>query len=132
MFTILIVCGRCSLANLMGLDWFYIRVLLGSSGLYSQSHSGPAGYLGRSASRVDIWFLTPKLNYPGQFLLLQMTHFIAQKTSEHLCEIFFFNQNSVKQLSFCEILFYFFNLKITHKETKNQMDEWTFARVHGP
>ena len=116
MFTILIVCGRCSLANLMGLDWFYIRVLLGSSGLYSQSHSGPAGYLGLSASRVDIWFLTPKLNYPGQFLLLQMTHFIAQKTSEHLCEI----------------LFYFFNLKITHKETKNQMDEWTFARVHGP
>ena len=95
----------------MGLDWFYIRVLLGSSGLYSQSHSGPAGYLGLSASRVDIWFLTPKLNYPGQFLLLQMTHFIAQKTSEHLCEIFFFNQNSVKQLSFCEILFYFLTSK---------------------
>lgn len=98
MFTILIVCGRCSLANLMGLDWFYIRVLLGSSGLYSQSHSGPAGYLGRSASRVDIWFLTPKLNYPGQFLLLQMTHFIAQKTSEHLCEIFFFQSKFCKAI----------------------------------
>lgn len=116
----------------MDLDRFYIRVLLGSSGLYSQSHSGWASCLGRSASRVDIWFLTPKLlNYPGQFLLLQMMHFIPPKTSGRLCETFFFNQNSVKQLSFCEILFYFFNLQITHEETKNQMDEWTFPRAHG-
>ena len=79
MFNILIACGRCSFVNLMDLDRFYICVLLGPYGLYSQSHSGRAGCPGRSASRVDVWFLTPKLlNYPGQFLLLQMTRFIPQ------------------------------------------------------
>ena len=108
MFNILIVCGRCSFVNLMDLDRLYNRVLLGQSGQYSQSHSGWAGCLGQSASHVDICFLTPKLlNYPGQFLLLQMTHFIPTKTSGHLSEIFFFsNQNSEEKLSFCEILLF--------------------------
>ena len=90
MFNILIACGRCSFVNLMDLDRFYICVLLGPCGLYSQSHSGRAGCPGRSASRVDAISDTKTPQLSWSVFTLTDDSFYPPKSLGHLCETFFF------------------------------------------